>query len=350
MFLLSFYLILSFFTHTSSIAADELFHLPQADEQGIVRNSKVLTIKGPKFPFNASIVTNKKGGYWLFFREDLQGRTLDFPSGARIGIVPLNNRFEQTGEAIFPPYPTLGRCVEDPRAFWISDELYTLYYVYPRPNPVCPCLIKVDPTTLQPIHIQFLKNESCPEKNWVPLIKPIASDTLICVRTLYPQDLVRINMRSKNIQFVGPKEGLKMSAPKTWKWGSLSGGTHAELIDGQFLSFFHSWFLAKNGKRIYVMGACTFDATYPHQLRAISPCPILFKNLYTARAQNKIGDIFSRKWASHIEKVIFPCGFVTKKKASGQTLIHLSCGENDNSIRIITLDKDKLLQSLIPVQ
>ena len=343
------FLLCSFFC-SLFLFSEDLLLLPQADKQKIVLRSKVLSIQGPKFPFNASITFNRKGGYWLFFREDLEGRTLSHPHGARIGAVALDQNFSQVGEPIYPKYPTLGHCVEDPRSFWVGEDLYVLYYMYPRPNPVCPCLIKVDQDTLQPLTIQLLKNRACPEKNWVPLIQPGSSNTLTCLRTLYPGTLATVDLMNQTFRCIDHPEGIKMKAPKSWKWGTLSGGTQAELVKGRFLSFFHSWFSADNGKRIYVMGACTFESTFPYRMTAISPHPILFKELYSARALNQIGDIFSQKWAAHIEKVIFPCGFVVQKTDSGRTLVHLSCGENDNSIRIITFDQEKLLASLIPVK
>lgn len=343
---------LIFLVFNPCLFSNELLHLPFADSQGIVISSKVIKIKGPKYPFNASITyTQDRQGYWLFFREDFPGATLEKPNGSHLGVVPLDQSFEQTGEAFYPSYPIFGKTVEDPRVFWIQDQLFLLYFVYPRPSPACPCLAQLDPTSLTPQTVHLISKKDNPEKNWVPLVSSKTTDTLIFLRTLYPQNPVSVNLLSKQIQFTKDSSTIKMQAPKTWKWGSLSGGTQAELIDeSTYLAFFHSWFGSKNGKRIYVMGACTFDKKSPYKMKTISPHPILFKKIYTARARNQIGEIFSRQWAQHIEKVIFPCGFVFETTPQGKELIHVSCGENDNSIRIVTFDKTALLQSLIPVQ
>jgi hypothetical protein len=44
-------------------------------------------------------------------------------------------------------------------------------------------------------------------------------------------------------------------------------------------------------------------------------------------------------------RCIFPSGFVLETR-NGQELIHVSCGENDSSVKILTMDKDALLKSL----
>jgi hypothetical protein len=188
------------------------------------------------------------------------------------------------------------------------------------------------------------------EKNWVPLIPKTKESTLLFLRNLFPLDLVEVNLQEKTTRFSPNATTLLRAEPKSWKWGSLSGGTQAELIGDRYFSFFHSWYLAANGKRIYVLGACTFNTSPPFTMKEISPYPILFKELYTAKACGIVGNPYGLKWAQNLEKVIFPCGFVETTLASGRKVFHLSCGENDNSIRIITFDKEALLKSLIPVQ
>jgi hypothetical protein len=45
------------------------------------------------------------------------------------------------------------------------------------------------------------------------------------------------------------------------------------------------------------------------------------------------------------KQAIFPGGFVIEKKGK-QELIHLSCGENNSTITIVTIDKGCLLKQL----
>ena len=342
---------LVFFSSFSHLLGDVLDLLPKADKQGIVLSTKVLLSKGAQFPYNGSIIHKKnRDGYWLFFRENLMGLTPESFGGARIGVFSLNKEFVQVGDPFFPPYPFFGKSVEDPRAFWLGDSLYLLYYIYPRPAPSTPCLVKIHSQTLLPISVRMLSHKSIPEKNWVPLVSNKESDTLRMIRNLFPTDLVEVDLQDGTPMFSDDWKDIPRKAPSHWKWGDLSGGTQAELVGNRYLSFFHSWFLGENGKRIYVMGACTFDVNPPFPLKEMSPYPILCKELYTAKPLGFVGNPYGTKWAENLEKVIFPCGFVTDTLPSGREVFHVSCGENDNSLRIMTLDKAALLKSLVTVK
>lgn len=324
--------------------------LPKADEQKIVLSSKVISIPHAQFPFNASLVKKKnKNEYWLFFREELKGIDAEHVGGSRLGVLSLNRQFDPISPPRYPLYPIFGKSVEDPRAFWIGDSLYLLYCVYPRPAPATLCLVKIDTESLEPQLVHLLSHERCPEKNWVPLLSKEDTSTLVCVRNLFPIDTVQIDLDDQTVLFSSNNSEIKRSAPSSWKWGTLSGGTQAESLGDRYLCFFHSWFLEQNQKRTYVLGACTFDKKAPFAMKEISPYPILFKELYTAKALDLVGNPFGRKWAQNLQRVIFPCSFLEEKLPSGKELFHVSCGENDNSIRVITFDKEALLKSLIPL-
>ena len=85
------------------------------------------------------------------------------------------------------------------------------------------------------------------------------------------------------------------------------------------------------------MGAYTFEAHPPFRMTSISPYPILFQGIYQAPLH---------RLASRYLYCIYPAGLVLAKEGEREVL-HLSCGENDSAIKIITFDKQKLLSSLV---
>jgi hypothetical protein len=84
------------------------------------------------------------------------------------------------------------------------------------------------------------------------------------------------------------------------------------------------------------MGAYTFEAHPPFRITGISNHPILFRGIFDTPYINT---------ASLDKRVIFPSGFVLEKQQNKE-LIHVACGENDSAVKIITLDKEKLIKSM----
>ena len=84
------------------------------------------------------------------------------------------------------------------------------------------------------------------------------------------------------------------------------------------------------------MGAYTFAAYSPFKITRISPHPILFKGIY---------DTPHQVIANSKIRSIYPSGFTCEQR-EGKELIHVSCGENDSGIKIISMDKNALLASL----
>ena len=78
------------------------------------------------------------------------------------------------------------------------------------------------------------------------------------------------------------------------------------------------------------MGAYTFEKQPPFRITKISKYPIVCKE-----TKNK--------------KIVFPCGFVVDHKED-RDRIHLSYGENDNKAKIMSLDKQTLMQSMKEVK
>ncbi len=82
-----------------------------------------------------------------------------------------------------------------------------------------------------------------------------------------------------------------------WEWGPIRGGTQAFLVDGEYLSFFHSSkdmrsaHSPKDKISHYFMGAYTFNPNPPFNITRISPEPITEKIFITAR-NIKLGNLF----------------------------------------------------------
>ena len=88
------------------------------------------------------------------------------------------------------------------------------------------------------------------------------------------------------------------------------------------------------------MGALTFEAKPPFYIKRISRYPIIFRDCYTAHNE------CAEPWGGpNVKYVLFPGGFVTEK-VNDQGVIVLACGENDRAIRIVTMNKKKLLKNL----
>ncbi len=88
------------------------------------------------------------------------------------------------------------------------------------------------------------------------------------------------------------------------------------------------------------MGAYTFEAEPPYAITSITPYPILFKGIYSSEYLNT---------ADVNKYCIFPAGLAIEKTSS-KTLLHVSCGENDSHIKIVTFDYEKLKKSMTPVK
>ena len=145
------------------------------------------------------------------------------------------------------------------------------------------------------------------QKNWSPFFyKDISSSSssssspsssssinkLYFVKSIHPLLIVEMtnytvsyNINDEDNQHVPCRQVSLHTCPNLlWSYGELRGGTQAELINGEYLSFFHSRIRLPNQKLIlftYFMGAYTFSATYPFQLKKISAFPIMDYSLYS---------------------------------------------------------------------
>jgi predicted GH43/DUF377 family glycosyl hydrolase len=337
--------------------------LPLADSNGIVLNTKTVNIRQVIDPYNASIIEHGSG-YLCFFRYDVirfdeflemspPKQTFSpiyipsydhahLPYRAYIGVVKLDHQFNQTDEECIT-IDTGTHTSEDARVVKVGDEVYLVYNDLKGSDRARS--MHVACLNLEDFSVKFCTDLKLDmnhiEKNWSPF-EYIGDDNqpqLMFEYRVSPHKILSLpNPQVGDLHFLLFKDYIPpFTVP--WnerQWGEICGGTPPQKIGDQYLGFFHSHFTDFFGHLWYVMGAYTFSASPPFNLTAISQYPIMFKGIYEAIPGN----------AAHLnKKVIFPCGFVIKEE-NGKEVIHLSCGENDAAIKILTLDKEQLLKSL----
>jgi predicted GH43/DUF377 family glycosyl hydrolase len=324
----------------------QLRGVPFGEQLGIVRDIIHVDIRNVIAPYNPTIVKTSNG-YDLFFRYDVPNPKLKYALfNSRIGVVSLDSGFQQK-EKEFKRINLQTDYSEDPRILSIQDQLYLFYNRLEEETPHCRfmCVANLEPNTYEINYSTTLDmNLECVEKNWSPFAhigldeKPhLFMEYRINPRKLIELPNPQIN-EIKNISVPASLAYLNLAWEK--KWGKISGGTPSLLIGDEYLSFFHSWFIDDLKRYWYVMGAYTFAAKPPFQLTSMSSYPLLFKSIYETPPINT---------SSLDKRVIFPSGFVVEKNKDRE-LIHLVCGENDAGIKVVTIDKEKLIHNLVRFQ
>ena len=319
------------FEHYNPQNLTELFpNVPQADKNGLVLKAFPIKIDSNPNGYNPSIV-QRDNGYFLVFRDHT------FPKNS-IYSAALNDCFQPIEKA--HPMDTGRFPCEDPRLFLFHNKVHMMY----MPESIMPFygttvelgtldLLKEELTSN--IRVQYQKRMV--EKNWVFFEN---DSSLYFVYSFNPFEILKLNpdMDGRVTQVVS-EEKTKLDWES--KWGNISGGTPAILVDGEYLSFFHSFF-HKDGVRIYALGAYTFEPTFPFRRKKISEYPIIWENMYRT-PKTPHTSICNLLWS-----VVFPGGFVEQVE-NGRNVINLVYGENDNGICVLTLDKECLLKSLVPI-
>lgn len=167
------------------------------------------------------------------------------------------------------------------------------------------------------------------QKNWIPFEW---QNGLYFVYSINPHEILSPNLRN------GVCYSLYKTAPSIhWIYGSLRGSSSAQLVDGEYLVFFHSGAKIRSPASYdwklwhYFMGAYTFSAEPPFKITKMTPQPIMHEDFYTPSYREK--------------RVVFPGGFVVDGPH-----IYVAYGKDDCEIWIATLDKEELKKTLVPVQ
>ena len=118
-----------------------------------------------------------------------------------------------------------------------------------------------------------VENKNRTEKNWVPFVY---NDELLLSYTIKPHRVFRPIFGTNTCQTYA----LSINEAH-WNWGVLRGGTQGLLVDGEYLSFFHTCkdlqTVQSEGKRMvhYFMGAYTFSPSPPFTITSLSPEPLV---------------------------------------------------------------------------
>ncbi len=304
---------------------------------------KTQQIKLDAYPnaFNPSII-RYKDSYLLSFRymPDMFGK--EFTSF--IGVVLLNKDFKPISEPQLLD-SRFGSSVdsqsEDARLFEHGGEIYLVYndciegtFDYSKRRDMF--IAKLSETNgvfyLNPplkLYHESKYHSTRVQKNWSPFSW---NGNLLVSYSLNPHEVLFPNLAS------GSCSQMASSKPCIgWNLGEIRPSVSPQLVDGEYLGFFHSGQHARthasNGEEFLhlVTGAYTFKASFPFSMTKISPKPLVGDQFYTNSFNWKV--------------VVYPGGYVVDDNT-----LYLAYGKNDIEMWIATLDKTALFNSLVPVE
>lgn len=314
-------------------------------EKKIVTSAKRIYIKDFYGAHNPSIVKFKEG-YLMSFRwspNRLHASwisyiclvLLDHSFNPISTVDILNTRFNNN---LTPSQ------AEDGRLFYIKDKLYVVYndnmeLTFPSSwerrdmyiaEIVCDEYNRFG--VLEPLRlIHETKYRERPwQKNWNPFAW---KDQLLLSYSLYPHEVISPNLSNGMCK---PVCEIKFK-DLDWKYGTPRGGTPAELVDGEYLAFFHSGLVTHTPCSEYqemwhyYLGAYTFSDQPPFHVKKISQIPIDSPEFYT--------------YSTYPKRVVYPGGFVMEGND-----IYLVYGKDDSEIWVATIDFDELKNSLIKIE
>ena len=321
-----------------------------ADTTTLLLGVKEVNIRGVVNPYNPSIIKSGDNNYLMAFRYDIpiENRTKEMPLfTTKLGVVELDDNFEQTEKDHVIIY-TGSQYSEDPRLFVFKGDYYLIYN--DRITPVgmkeyrTMHLAQIDRETFQPKWIKNLDQQIKPvEKNWVPIVHKdeLGEEKFFLGYSINPHKILGMDQMK---EFTELHHYIFANSPSFydiswWKWGEPRGGTPPQKVNDEYLAFFHSFFkdLKNDIKYWYVMGAYTFEAKEPFRLTSLSKTPFLFTNIYSTPVTSKTVD--------PIKRVIYPSGYV-QGVYKGRDVFFVSVGENDCAVKILIIDKEKLLKTL----
>jgi predicted GH43/DUF377 family glycosyl hydrolase len=309
----------------------------------IVTATKRIHLDNCPGAYNPSII-RYQDGYLMSFRWS--PNRIEFPWISFIGIVLLDDSFEVISkpellDTRWSNDATPSQA-EDARIIDIDGKIYVIYndnmdIVFPntwerRDMYMAEILIENDQVTLlEPIKLLYeAKYRSMPwQKNWNPFIW---KNQLLLSYSINPHEVLVPDLQTGACQRLSETEKYHIN----WDFGGLRGGTPAVLVDGEYLSFFHSGEIKRTPCSDmydiwhYYMGACTYGAEPPFELKKISNKPIDAVGFYT--------------YSHYSKRVIYPGGFVL----DGEN-IYLSYGKDDAEMWIATINLAKLKASMVDV-
>lgn len=299
----------------------------------------------PNFPdaFNPSI-TKLGDKYIMTFRVIPQVENKPWISF--IGVVLLNKSFEPISEEQLLETRLNEESVpsqsEDARIFKWKRKLYLIYndnteienpsHLERRDMYKAKLLYKngkfslINPVKM--IHTTKYDNTLW-QKNWSPFIW---NGQMLFSYSITPHEVLKGDSNSGTCSQLH-----KTNKAMPWDYGILRGGTPAQLVDGEYLAFFHSSIeitsACTDGQKLwhYYIGAYTYSGEPPFEMTKMSPVPLIDPEFYTYSSYNK--------------RVIYPGGFVRKRNS-----IYLAYGKDDSEIWIAKIPLNRLKKSMVPVK
>lgn len=332
-----------FISLVSSLVGFDL-DLHQLIDPDLVLSTKKIVLPNYNKAFNPSIIKNEEGGYILVFRYCPD--PYSDPWVNYIGACFLNDSFEPISTPELLPSYLNGPCVksqsEDPRVFSFKGRLYLIYndnVEISRPwyrdrRDMYLAELKIEKGhffLVKPLKLTYEQkyHSSFWQKNWTPFVY---EERLFLSYSINPHEVLFPNL----------DDGSCFPCYETdpdidWPLGILRGSAPAQLVDGEYLSFFHSGHQLTSSLSPqhpmwhYFMGVYTFSPEPPFRIAKISTRPIVGDDFYFP--------------SYHEKKVILPGGFVVT-----DSRIIVAFGKDDDEMWIAELDKKKLMQSLISVK
>ena len=315
-----------------------------AEEERIVISSKQIFL--PQYPtaFNPSLI-KIHDEFLLIFRYCPQPNDYHDWWISYIGAVRLDENFDPISEPQLMttryPHSKTPSQSEDPRIFsyrgrlflifndnmeieaptlWQRREMYLVELFYSQGKFSLSSPIK--------LIYDGKYNTQWWQKNWTPFEW---QGNLELIYSINPHEILYPNLIDGKCYL-----DYATQCELDWKWGTPRGSTPALLVDGEYLSFFHSaqWTSSESsfGQDLwhYFAGAYTFSAKPPFNIAKITPSPIIGEGFYTR--------------SFLIKRVVFPGGFVVS-----EPYIYLAYGKDDHEMWIATLDKAALFRFLKPL-
>ena len=321
---------------------DAYDRIPFADDTGVVMGVKKLKVHGMGYPYNSCLLEKWDGsGFYLFFRFDVKKSVLEFRPHREletyIGVAELDRNLVHCDYS-FRVIDTKCDSAEDPRAFYCGDDLYlsfnSLVEGHNEARSIKIGKVNVHDWTLSETTDMDMRIQKI-EKNWVPFVH---ENMVHFIYNISPHKVFfRDSFLPHRLQAYDPCENFQLF-DELWekKWGRISGGTPARLVNDEYISFFHSRF--KQGPiHCYAIGAYTFEKEPPFTITSITPHPILFRNMYDSKVEHT---------SNPLVKCLFPAGFAFPNN-SDTTVLYLSIGENDVATKVLTINTSELLSSML---
>ncbi|MGC2596053.1 MAG: hypothetical protein WA347_07215 [Rhabdochlamydiaceae bacterium] len=322
---------------------NELLDLESAAQE-FVLETKRIEIPGYPHAFNPGII-RWRGQLLMSFRV-IPERKHSY--NGEIGLVFLNEEFCPMSEpqllSLRDEYSPVPCRAEDARLITMDDKLYMVYDDNAEPKLskggfrvyVAELRYNGEHFIADPVEcLSHFENESrnVREKAWVPFDY---EGYLLLAYSIDPHRIFFPHLDGTGIcDTIACTEN-----PIVWDWGILRGGTPGFIEGAEYLAFFHSSIdmatTHSDGKKIahYFIGAYLYSSEPPFTITKISPEPIIGKNFYK-------GAKYKPYWKP--VRCVFPCGYISDDK-----YIWITYGRDDHESWVAKLDKQALLQSLVP--